>query len=121
MNIAPTGRQCSNEERRVFHEFDEKHKIRINMIKSLKKEFHDVDLNYAIGGQIFFDVYPLGWDKSFCLSRLPTSKFKEIHFFGDQTEQGGNDFEIFEHPLTIGHEVKNFNDTRRILCEMFNL
>lgn len=121
MNIAPCGRQCTAEERKIFHDFDKAHKIRENMIKALKDEFHDVDLSFAIGGQISFDVYPNGWDKSFCLSRLPKNKFKEIHFFGDQTEPGGNDYEIFENPLTIGHKVKNFNDTRKILSEMFNL
>lgn len=121
MNIAPCGRQCTSEERRIFHDFDLKHKIRLEMIKSLEQEFNEVDLSYAIGGQISFDVYPLGWDKSFCLSRLPQNKFKEIHFFGDQTENGGNDYEIYEHPTTIGHKVENFKDTQKILSEMFNL
>jgi phosphomannomutase len=121
MNIAPCGRQCTSEERKIFHDFDEIHKIRVNMIKALKEEFQDVELSYGIGGQISFDVYPVGWDKTFCLSRLPKNKFKEIHFFGDQTEPGGNDYEIFEHPLTISHKVYNFQDTRKILTEMFNL
>lgn len=91
------------------------------MIEALKTEFHDVDLTYAIGGQISFDVYPNGWDKSFCLSRLPADKFKEIHFFGDQTEVGGNDHEIYMHPSTIGHRVSSWEDTQRILSEMFKL
>jgi len=91
------------------------------MVAALKKEFHDVDLTYAIGGQISFDVFPNGWDKSFCLTRLPNSKFKEIHFFGDQTEPGGNDYEIFIHESTIGHRVTNYKDTQKFLSEMFNL
>lgn len=121
MNISPTGRQCTNEERRIFHEFDKEQQVRKKMIEALKKEFHDVDLTYAIGGMISFDVYPHGWDKSFCLSRIPSNKFKEIHFFGDQTEPGGNDYEIYCHEATIGHRVSSFQDTRRILSEMFQL
>ena len=39
--------------------------------------------HYSIGGQISFDVMPVGWDKSYCLKYLPD--FEEIHFFGDKT------------------------------------
>lgn len=121
MNICPIGRQCSPDERIIFNEFDKKHQVRAKMIADLKSEFHDVDLAYAIGGMISFDVYPNGWDKSFCLTRIPSGKFKEIHFFGDQTEAGGNDFEIYQHESTIGHRVGSYEDTRRILTEMFRL
>ena len=37
------------------------------------------------GGQISFDVFPIGWDKTFCLRLIDLSQFKEIHFFGDKT------------------------------------
>jgi len=121
INIAPTGRQCSREERKIFHEYDNQHQIRKNMIRDLKEKFINLDLEYAIGGQISFDCYPNGWNKSFCLSHLPSDKFKEIHFFGDQTKPGGNDYEIYEHPMTIGHHVNSYKDTEKILKEMFKL
>ncbi|KAG5683417.1 hypothetical protein PVAND_012700 [Polypedilum vanderplanki] len=121
INIAPCGRQCTKEERKIFSDFDKKHHVRTKMIEALKEKFHDIDLTYAIGGQISFDIYPKGWDKSFCLTRLPCDKFKEIHFFGDQTKLGGNDHEIYEHELTIGHHVDSYKDTERILSEMFKL
>lgn len=121
MNISPTGRQCSTEERKMFHEYDKEHQIRRKMIEALKAEFQNVELTYAVGGMISFDVFPNGWDKSLCLTRLPTNKFKEIHFFGDQTELGGNDYEIYNHEMTIGHRVKSWKDTQRILSDMFNL
>lgn len=121
MNISPTGRQCSREEREIFHEYDKEHKVRTKMIEALKKEFHDVNLTYAIGGMISFDVYPTGWDKSYCLTRISRDKFKEIHFFGDQTEPGGNDYEIYNHESIIGHRVSSFKDTQKILSEMFRL
>lgn len=121
INIAPCGRQCKVEERKIFHELDKKNQIRVKMIEALRNEFQEVDLTYAIGGEISFDVYPHGWDKSFCLSRLPVNKYKEIHFFGDQTEPGGNDYEIFVDPRTIGHRVNSYKDTQKILKEMFKL
>lgn len=123
MNICPCGRQCSRSERAIFAAYDKEHNIREKMIADLKREFHDVDLTYSIGGQISFDVYPHGWDKTFCLRHVTQDRFnfKEIHFFGDKTEKGGNDYEIFIDPRTIGHKVETPHDTRRILENMFNI
>lgn len=122
MNICPMGRQCAFAERQIFADYDRVHNIRTQMIEDLKREFKDVDLTYSIGGQISFDIYPRGWDKSYCLDMLVgTGRFREIHFFGDKVEPGGNDHEIFVDPRTIGHRVESPRDTKRILCEMFNL
>jgi len=70
-------------------------------------------------------VFPIGWDKTYCLRYL--TDYKEIHFFGDKTfevnpnpkpkpnpnlifinKKGGNDYEIFIDERTIGHTVKSF-------------
>lgn len=50
----------------------------------LKKELPEFNLDYAIGGQISFDVYPKGWDKTYALQFL--TEYKNIYFFGDKTE-----------------------------------
>lgn len=122
MNICPIGRQCTREERNMFHAYDNEHHIRKKMIEVLKKEFHNVDLTYSIGGQISFDVFPNGWDKTYCLRHVTKgTHFKEIHFFGDKTELGGNDHEIYNDPQTIGHKVSSPNDTMKILKEMYGL
>lgn len=47
--------------------------------------------------------------------------FKEIHFFGDKTEAGGNDHEIFADERTIGHSVTDPTDTQRQLTELLKL
>lgn len=41
----------------------------------------------ASGGQISFDVFPIGWDKTFCLQFVEKEGYKEIHFFGDKTHK----------------------------------
>uniref|UniRef100_A0A1A9WD36 Phosphomannomutase n=1 Tax=Glossina brevipalpis TaxID=37001 RepID=A0A1A9WD36_9MUSC len=122
LNICPIGRQCSREERNLFEAFDKEHKVRSKMIQVLQKEFADIDLTYSIGGQISFDVFPNGWDKTYCLRYIEANyKFKEIHFFGDKTEPGGNDYEIYMDPRTISHKVENPTDTRKILAELLQL
>ena len=76
------------------------------------------DLTISIGGQISFDVFPKGWDKSYCL-QFVEKDFDEIHFFGDKCQPGGNDHEIYADERTIGHEVQCPEDTIRILTELF--
>ena len=64
-------------------------------------------------------VFPNGWDKTFCLQFVPQEEFPKIHFFGDKTHKGGGDHEIYEHPRTIGHQVHNAEDTLRQVGELF--
>ncbi|KAK9854200.1 hypothetical protein WJX84_008741 [Apatococcus fuscideae] len=103
---------CFSENGLVAHQeaYDEKAGVRKAFVEVLKREFADLPLCYSIGGQISFDVFPKGWDKTYCL-RFLDDKFKTIHFFGDKTFQGGNDYEIYESPRTIGHAVTSPFDT----------
>ena len=47
--------------------------------------------------------------------------YTTIHFFGDKTYKGGNDYEIYTDPRTIGHAVNNPDDTAAELRKIFNL
>ena len=103
LNVSPIGRNCSREERNEFEKFDLEHKVclhraalplctfrarrppctchatprqvRETMVAKLREEFADYELTYSIGGQISFDVFPQGWDKTFCLKYLPEADF----------------------------------------------
>ena len=77
----------------------------------MKERFADLNLTYSIGGQISFDVFPEGWDKTYALNFIGESEYEEIHFFGDKTFVGGNDYEIFSHPRVKGHTVNGPEDT----------
>lgn len=121
LNICPIGRSCAQDERDAFEQYDKQHKIRENMINAIKKEFPDFGLTCSIGGQISFDVFPNGWDKTYCLQYLENEGFDEIHFFGDKTEVGGNDYEIFNDNRTIGHRVSNPVDTIQSLKVLLSL
>lgn len=112
LNVSPIGRNCSQDERDDFEKFDHQHQIRSKMIAHLKQKFPDFPVTYSIGGQISFDVFPTGWDKTYCLQFLESDGFQEIHFFGDKTAPGGNDHEIYESPKTVGHTVTSPEDTR---------
>ncbi|CAL8082985.1 unnamed protein product [Calicophoron daubneyi] len=117
INICPVGRSCSQQEREEFAKYDEMHNIRQKLVDQLRTRFASTELQFAIGGQISFDVFPKGWDKRYCLRFL--TGYKTIHFFGDKTEEGGNDYEIFADDRTIGHTVKSPDDTKKKLEELF--
>ena len=76
------------------------------------------EIQFSIGGQISVDIFPSGWDKTYCL-QFVEDKYDEIHFFGDKTNKGGNDYEIFTDSRVIGHKVEKYNDTIEILKKEF--
>ncbi|CAG8654058.1 15353_t:CDS:2, partial [Acaulospora colombiana] len=106
-------------ERNEFQAYDKEHKLREDFVKVLREKFADYGLTYSIGGQISFDVFPNGWDKTYALRHVENEGFEEIYFFGDKTYKGGNDYEIYSDSRTIGHSVSGPQDTARIVKELF--
>uniref|UniRef100_A0A674KGZ2 Phosphomannomutase n=1 Tax=Terrapene triunguis TaxID=2587831 RepID=A0A674KGZ2_9SAUR len=88
-------------------------------VADLQREFAGKGLTFSIGGQISFDVFPNGWDKTYCLGIACNDGYKTIYFFGDKTMPGGNDYEIYTDSRTVGHSVTSPEDTRRICEELF--
>lgn len=121
INVSPVGRNASTKERNEYEIYDKKHHIREKFVDALRENFSDLGLTYSIGGQISFDVFPTGWDKTYCLQHVADEGFEEIHFFGDKSYKGGNDYEIYNDERTIGHAVNSPADTIKILHELFNL
>lgn len=116
LNVSPIGRSCSQDERIEFSELDKKENIRQKFVEELRREFADKDITFSIGGQISIDIFPKGWDKRYCLGQVEKDGYDTIYFFGDKTMPGGNDYEIFSDPRTVGYTVSAPEDTRRI-CE----
>ena len=127
INVSPIGRNASNAERLAFNEYDNKAQVREKFVAVLREKFGHLGLTFSIGGQISFDVFPNGWDKTYCLRHLESEakkggvEYTTVHFFGDKTDVGGNDYEIYSDSRTEGHSVKDPADTVRQLKEMFDL
>ena len=84
--------------------------------------------SFSIGGQISFDVFPTGWDKTYSLQHVENEAkrpdgvhYTTIHFFGDKTFVGGNDYEIYTDSRTIGHSVTGPDDTMEEVKKLFDL
>jgi len=128
INVSPVGRNASVEERNEYNKYDLEHHVREKFVEVLREKFVDLGLTYSIGGQISFDVFPTGWDKTYCLGHLEKDakqpggiEYTTIHFFGDRTYKGGNDYEIYEDPRTIGHSVADPDDCAAKIKEIFDL
>ncbi|KAK7550671.1 eukaryotic phosphomannomutase [Phyllosticta citricarpa] len=126
INVSPIGRNASVQERHDFEAYDKQHQVRAKFVEALKQRFPDLGLTFSIGGQISFDVFPHGWDKTYCLQHIENEKnlpggvdYTTIYFFGDKTYKGGNDWEIYEDPRTVGHSVKNPEETAEELKKLF--
>lgn len=121
INISPIGRSCTLEERLEFFEYDKQHKIREQFVRVLTERFGaKYQMKFSIGGQISIDAFPIGWDKTYCL-QFVKDKFDKIYFFGDRTDPGGNDHEIYSHDLVEGHKVENAQQTVALLKSIFDL
>ncbi|KAK3300387.1 eukaryotic phosphomannomutase [Chaetomium fimeti] len=128
VNISPVGRNASTQERNDYEKYDKEHGIRKAFVEKLRERFGHLGLTFSIGGQISFDVFPTGWDKTYCLQHIENEakrpngvEYTTIHFFGDKTFEGGNDYEIFSDKRTIGHTVTGPQDTIDELKKLFDL
>jgi len=121
INLCPVGRSCSQAERDQFAKYDQEHRVREMFRDALVKQFSSYGLRFVIGGQISIDAFPDGWDKRYCLQFVEKDGFDTIHFFGDKTTEGGNDYEIFSDPRTVGHTVTGPEDTIQQLKQILGM
>jgi len=119
INICPIGRSCSQSERDAFVEYDGVHGVRAKFVNALDQKFGNSEykLKSVIGGQISIDIFPWGWDKTYCLKYV--KHFDKIYFFGDKTFPGGNDYEIYEDARTIGYSVTSPQHTKEVVSQIF--
>ena len=108
LNVSPIGRSCTVKERIDFCNYDNKHNIRRSLVEKLRNILIKFNLECAIGGQISIDIFPRGWNKTFCLRHITE---EIVYFFGDKTEPGQNDHALFINDRTIGYNVKDPSDT----------
>ena len=109
VNISTIGRDCTDEQRSEYYEWDKDNLERETIANVINSNFEDIEA--VIGGEISIDIYPKGKDKSQILECL---EGKNI-FFGDNCYFGGNDYTISEAVYEKYH-VANWTQTRDILA-----
>ncbi len=117
INICPIGRNCTQDERMAFNKYDKVNGIRKKLAIDIVENFGHLGIQCSIGGQISVDMFPIGWDKTYCLKLI--GDYEKIYFFGDSIHVGGNDYELYNHSDVVGHGVTCPDDTVEYVTEMF--
>ena len=98
INWCPIGRNATKHDREIFQQFDKNFGVssfRRTLLEQIKEEFLNakLDITIKLGGETSFDIFPIGWDKTYALKHFPDYK---IWFLGDRCGDNGNDKEIFD-------------------------
>ena len=110
VNFSIIGRNCPQEARIKYYEWDKKTEERKSICQLIEKKFPGLEA--SIGGQISIDIYHKGKNKAQVLEEIDGP----ITFFGDRCEPGGNDYPIVEKLKNgIVYKVKNWKETWEIL------
>ena len=120
INWCMCGRDSGKKERDAFSNFEKETHIRkllVSMIKNSVKDFSD-DLNFVVGGSTSIDIYPAGWDKTFCLKHYNE---KDTYFVGDACEPGRNDFEIYDKLSPRSFKVSSPEETLIVIDKLLRI
>jgi len=96
LNWCPIGRQAGDDARSQWETEDEEYGIRNYFLEQIKDVIKSKELNLtvALGGSTSFDIYPIGWDKTYVMNHL--EKFNKVFFVGDRCQEGGNDKALYD-------------------------
>jgi phosphomannomutase len=99
INVSPCGRNATQSEKDHYEIQDLVNSYRDRIIQTLKLSFPELPLEYAVGGQTSFDIYPKQLAKCVSLHWI-LQRYSEsrVIFFGNKTCAGGNDYALFSDP-----------------------
>jgi len=127
VNFSIVGRDCTQEQREEFFEWDKKEGERERIANIIKTKAKGIDA--VIGGQISIDIYPEGKDKSQIFEHIQKLEpdVNEYIFIGDRIEKGGNDYPLAEllkckdTPYGYAYQTEGWEHTIKILKNTHNL
>ena len=121
--ISLIGMSANEKEREYFKKYDSTYKIREQLIELLHNTAKTLNIENKIsileGGSVGIAIYPCEWDKIQVLPSL--IQYKEIYYFGDKYEKGGNDYGIIHHKSVKGHKINSKQDTYALLKKIINI
>ena len=108
INWCPIGRNARPEDRQFFVDYNntftptlrESHLARLKHYLNLKRINN---LEVKLGGDTSFDIFPVGWDKTYCLNHFPEYNY---WFIGDRCGENGNDKEIYDFLQPVGQSFE---------------
>jgi len=117
-NFSTVGRNATPDQRRAYHEWDQKYLEREKMAAWINSVWTDVEATVA--GETGIDIYARGTGKDQIVERLV--EHEPIHFFGDRQDPAGNDYGLAQAILTnnmgVCYHVKDWIHTWQLLKEL---
>ena len=120
VNFSVVGRDCTQEQREDYFEWDKRMGERNIMCMEIKGTYPGIDA--VVGGQISIDIYPKGMDKSQVLNVIEQERLvppSEYIFIGDGIENYGNDYPLAElmdnTEICDWYQTKGWKHTKEIL------
>ena len=121
LNFSVVGRKATEDQRKDYILYDTYHKERENISAEFNTHFGDKhNIMSTVAGETGLDITQKNCGKAQILKDF--TDYEEIIFFGDKTMKGGNDHDIAEALIGMGHTVfavKEWQDTYRILTQMY--
>lgn len=121
LNFSIVGRKANAQQRKDYILYDTYHKEREDISNEFNKHFGDKhNIMSTVAGETGLDITQKNCGKAQILKDF--TEYEEIIFFGDKTMKGGNDHDIAEALIGMGHTVfavKEWQDTYRILTQMY--
>jgi phosphomannomutase len=120
LNFCIPGRNCSQEIRDSYYKWDHIKQERLKFSEFIMRKFPDLEA--SVGGQISIDIHEKGSNKSQAKKWIMEEFGPDttIHFFGDKTDKGGNDYDLAKL-LNYPHKVHSVLDWRETYRELKNL
>ncbi len=117
LNYSVIGRDCTQEQRIHYYEWDKGSKEREEIASYINDTFGNVEA--AVGGQISIDIQNKGNNKSLASKWIRHNVGGQIIFFGDRTFKGGNDYDICvdikEHKDGSFYQIENQTQIKSLL------
>ena len=112
LNFSIVGRDCTRTQRKAYNDYDNEANERERFCREIMEKFPQIEA--TVGGQISIDIYALGRNKAQIIEHL----HGPIHFFGDKTKKGENDYAIASkllHPPNLVSTVQDWQQTWELL------
>lgn len=117
LNWCPIGRSAGDVERDAWVKEDNLSNIRDHFLNQILTLFEEksIDADASLGGSTSIDIYPLGWDKTYCLEHLDS--YSDIYFTGDKCMPSGNDYTLYNFLKDTGKSfvTSSPNETIKII------
>lgn len=119
LNFSIVGRKATPKQRELYVDWDSKTNERRCIADEFNQHFSkEFRIIAHVAGETGLDIAPIGKGKEQIIKDFDLS-MDTIHFFGDRTDPGGNDYDIARvlHVLANGHvhAVNNWQETYEIL------